>query len=221
MTSNLRTRAAYAKHQLPKTGDTKLSANNGDHEGWLLCDGRSLDINEYNILYNTIWTSFGNGTTVGKTFNLPNPKGRVPGVIGAGAGLTVRRLGNLVGQETVTLIEAQLPSLVKTTSSNGSHTHTHNANGGNPGNGLLIFNGGGTVVATDSSAGEPNVGGQTPTALSINEAGSHTHTVTFGGGLPHENMQPTIFVGNMFIYSGKPNLGLYPTTPKPYKIPRS
>jgi microcystin-dependent protein len=111
MTSNLRTLATYSKHQLPTTGDTKTSANGADHEGWLLCDGRSLDIYEYNILYNTIGRSFGNGSgAAGTTFSLPNPKGRVPGVTGAGPGLTTRRLGDLVGQETVTLVEAQLPS---------------------------------------------------------------------------------------------------------------
>ena len=219
MTSNLRTLATYSKHQLPTTGDTKMSANGADHEGWLLCDGRSLDIYEYNILYNTIGRSFGNGASA-TTFSLPNPKGRVPGVTGAGPGLTTRRLGDLVGQETVTLIEAQLPALTKTTSSNGSHTHTHNANAGSPGYGLIYRDGNNTASAGDATAGEPNLFA-TPVALSIDTAGAHTHTVSFGGGESHQNMQPTIFVGNMFIYSGRPNLGTYPYTFKSYKVPRS
>lgn len=214
MTSNLRALATYGKHQVPNTGDSKLSMNNVDHEGWLLCDGRTLDVHAYTALHNVIGNSYGGS---GATFNLPNPKGRVPGVIGAGPGLTARNQGDLVGQETVTLIEAELPSLTKTTSSNGSHTHTHNANGASPGYGLIYRDGQSTAGAgLDASAGEPNLFA-TPGALSIDEAGAHTHTVSFGGGQSHQNMQPTIFVGNMFIYCGRPNVGTYPYTPKPYK----
>ena len=218
MTSNLRSLATYGKHELPNTGDTKLSMNNVDHEGWLLCDGRSLDVYAYTLLHNVIGTSYGGS---GATFNLPNPKGRVPGVIGAGPGLTARSQGDLVGQETVTLIEAELPSLTKTTSSNGAHSHTHNANGASPGFGLIYRDGANTAGAgLDSSAAEPNLFA-TPGALSIDSAGAHTHTVSFGSGQAHQNMQPTIFVGNMFIYCGRPNVGTYPYTYKSYKVPRS
>ena len=222
MTSNLRALATYGKHQLPNTGDSKLSMNNKDHEGWLLCDGRSLDVYAFTALHNVIGNSYGNGTgPAGTTFNLPNPKGRVPGVSGAGPGLTARDQGDLVGQETVTLVEAELPALTKTTTTNGDHSHTHNANGANPGYGLMYRNGANTAASgLDGSANEPNLY-QPPGALSIDSAGAHNHTVSFGSGLPHENMQPTIFVGHMFMYCGKPNVGTYPTTVKSYKVPRT
>jgi microcystin-dependent protein len=33
---------------------------------------------------------------------------------------------------------------------------------------------------------------------------NHQHSIaTQGGDDPHNNMQPTLFIGNMFIYSGK------------------
>jgi microcystin-dependent protein len=31
-----------------------------------------------------------------------------------------------------------------------------------------------------------------------------------GGGQTHQNMQPTVFLGNTFIFSGKPLVGGYP-----------
>jgi microcystin-dependent protein len=68
--------------QRPTVGDTKLSMVNYDHLGWFLCDGRTLQISEYQVLYNVIGRSYGsNGPT---TFKLPNPAGRVLGVIGTG-----------------------------------------------------------------------------------------------------------------------------------------
>jgi len=187
--------------------------NNEDHTGWLKCNGRALDIYLYNKLFQTIGYNYGGS---GISFNLPNPKGRVLGVIGAGPGLTTRAQGATVGEENHLLTEPELPDLTLTTSTAGSHTHTHNANGENPGYGLLYRNGANTATVADSTPNEPNVY-QPPGALSINTAGDHNHTVTFGDNVAHNNMQPTMFVGNMFIYCGRPNVGTYPYTFKGYK----
>ncbi|PIZ05070.1 MAG: phage tail protein, partial [Gammaproteobacteria bacterium CG_4_10_14_0_8_um_filter_38_16] len=51
-----------------------------------------------------------------KTLTLPEAPGRALGIAGAGGGLTARSLGECVGQENHTLIEAEMPS----------HTHTLN-----------------------------------------------------------------------------------------------
>jgi microcystin-dependent protein len=41
----------------------------------------------------------------------------------------------------------------------------------------------------------------------------HTHTMNpAGGDQPHNNMQPTLFIGNLFIYSGDPPAGTWPYT---------
>ena len=51
----------------------KSSEELADHDGWLICDGRELDREEYAELFAIIGTSFGAGD--GKTtFNLPNFK---------------------------------------------------------------------------------------------------------------------------------------------------
>lgn len=61
------------------------------------------------------------------------------------------------------------------------------------------FDGGGSIIWT----------------ATINSAGTHTHDVidpthrhqiaSNGGSLPHNNMQPTVFLGNLFIYGGRIN----------------
>ena len=66
--------------------------------GFLICDGRSLQINEYQALYSLIGTTYGgNGST---TFCLPNLQGRLP--VGAGQldGGQLYRMGVYGGKET-------------------------------------------------------------------------------------------------------------------------
>jgi len=159
-------------------GDVKMSVYNNDFYGWLKCDGRSLSRTTYAALFAIIGTSF--GSVDGSSFNIPDCRGRVLGTVGGGAGLTNRSLGDSVGAETHTLTTGEMPS----------HSHTSNAVGGTLG--LVKADGSNTANSVDSSPAEPNLYAA-PVALSINNA---------GGGGAHNNMQPTIFIGNVFIYSG-------------------
>lgn len=185
-------------------GDYKWSARTGDFAGWLICDGRSLSRVTYSDLYAIIGTSFGSSS--GTTFNLPDCRGKVAGAVGQGSGLTNRSIGATAGSETQILTVDQLPSHTHdgTTSINGSHTHTTNAPGGQDELGLAIADGTKTVINTDPSEGELNVW-TTPRALVINNAGNHNHSFTTnatGGNAAFNIMQPTIFLGNVFLYSG-------------------
>lgn len=185
-------------------GDYKWSARSEDFFGWVLCDGRSLSRITYNELYSIIGTTF--GSTSSTTFNVPDCRGRVAGASGQGIGLTNRVIGVSTGTETHTLSVDNLPSHTHsgTTGVNGAHLHTTNANGGQGGYGLAAANGENTVIETDASPGELNVW-TLPYPLTINEGGAHTHSFTTnstGGNVAMNIMQPTIFLGNVFIYSG-------------------
>lgn len=161
-------------------GDYKMSASTGDTEYWLLCDGRSLLRSEYPLLFNVIGTSFGSDDA--DHFTLPDFRGRIPGIIGAGSGLTTRTIGTSTGTETVTLTTNQIPSHSHTITDPG-HTHTYLG-----------------VNSQNAASGADNVAENSPrptettssstTGISINNT---------GGGQAHNNMQPTLFCGNIFI----------------------
>lgn len=171
-----------------------------------------------------IGTSFGGS---GTKFALPDAKGRVEGVIGSGDSLTIRAMGDAVGAETHTLSIAEMPAHTHTgtTSTDGLHAHTITDDGHAHSFDIDGLNNGNFTgennqqPAADANAGSNGVESNTTTTNSastgiiINSNGAHTHTFTTsstGGDEPHNNMQPTLFIGNMFIYSGRPTYGFKP-----------
>ncbi len=176
-------KADWVKIIPPEIGDIKHSVRSDDHAGWLICDGREVSKTTYLDLFNVINENFNVGTTSGSTFNLPDARGCVLGAIGTGVvgpiSLSPRGLGHKVGDENVTLTVDQMPT----------HTHTNNSSTGFGiiGSGASTSNGSGL----DNTTGEPNLV-TTPAAL-IN--------TTTGNSQPHNNMQPTLFIGNVFIFA--------------------
>jgi microcystin-dependent protein len=181
-----------AAHQRPSVGDTKTSVVELDHMGWLKCDGRLLNVTDWKFLFDVVGYKFGSNTS--NQFRLPDPAGRVAGYVGSGSGLTSRLMGATVGAETHTLTINEMPA----------HTHgASNATGNNDGSGITSASGSAAESELVGSGSGPNVAGSS----------NHTHTIgTTGGGAAHNNMQPTLFVGNMFIYSGKSTYGSNPFT---------
>jgi microcystin-dependent protein len=186
--------------QRPTVGDTKFSVINQDHMGWMKCDGRALSKTTYNILYQVVGDAFGSSATM---FNLPNAVGRVPGAVGQSVE-NDWALGDLSGQETHTLIINEMPA----------HTHgSVDVTGNNNGNGITDLSGahthtylgvqeqnvGSSAPTTDAAENEPR-----PTEVTSQPSVLHHHKIgSTGGGAAHNNMQPTIFMGNMFMFSGK------------------
>lgn len=194
------TSRAYFSPVAPFVGDLKWSTRSTDAYGWMVCDGRSLSVQEHPYLFDVIGYSFGGEDD---TFNLPDPRGRVPGIIGAGSGLTSRDLGDVTGSERHTLSLDEMPAHTHsgTTSENGSHTHTSNST---TSLGLMTNSTGGSNTADsgDGGVGEPNVFASA-VQLAIDSVSNHSHTYTTstrGADASHNNMQPTIFLGNILIF---------------------
>lgn len=176
-------------------GEYKYTVRSADFNGWLLCDGRSLDRGDYYALYDVIGTTFGSADS--NSFSLPDFRGRALAMMGAGSNLTNRPLGTSLGEETHVLTTPEMPSHTHTgtTDSNGSHNHGGNTGSTSAGNGSFHT----TAGLTDYSCGN---GSHTH---SIATDGQHAHTFTTGatgGGQSHNNMQPTMFGGNVFMYGG-------------------
>jgi microcystin-dependent protein len=193
----------------------------------MLCDGRGLDTTTYALLFNVIGYAYGGS---GTTFNLPNPAGRVIGAVGTGAGLTQRAINDAVGVETVTLTRNEMPAHTHgptnvsgntngtgVTGSESAHTHTYQDAyfAENAGGGGSIFGNGSTTDTDNVFRWRTAAGGSSTTASDINTGAgtAHNHAIgETGGGQPHNNMQPTLFVGNMFIYSGRNMDAYFPYT---------
>jgi microcystin-dependent protein len=92
----------------PFVGEIRMFGFNFAPQGWALCDGQVLPINQNEALFVLLGTTYGgDGTT---TFALPNLQSRVPIHQGQGAGLSAYVAGQAGGTETVTLTAMQMPS---------------------------------------------------------------------------------------------------------------
>jgi microcystin-dependent protein len=165
-------------------GDFTFALFNADYGKWLLCDGRSLNVEQYPKLFSVMGYSFGGS---GNVFNLPDPKGRILGAIGQGSGLTNRTLGESIGTETHTLTIDQMPAHNHTITDPG-HTHIYNNTNDN-----FLMTGGfnfinwvpkGTFQTINTSLAS--------TGIVINPS---------GGSQSHSIMNPTLFIGNLFVYT--------------------
>src|SRR5215207_9632471 len=102
----------------PFIGEIRMFGGNFAPRGWAFCEGQLLSIAQNTALFSILGTTYGgNGTT---TFALPDLRGRVPIQPGQGPGLSPYTLGQMSGQENVTLLITNIPA----------HTHTLGASGG-------------------------------------------------------------------------------------------
>lgn len=118
----------------PYIGEIVMFAGNFAPRGWAFCQGQVMSIAQNTALFSILGTTYGgNGTT---TFNLPDLRGRLPLGTGSGLGLSPRELGEMSGQESVTLKVADLPA------------HTH-------GVAVTVGNTAGAVAIAGVSGGTP------------------------------------------------------------------
>lgn len=178
-------------------------AGNYAPKGWLRCDGRSVQISKAQVLFSVIGITYGGD---GKTFfKLPDLKGRITIGSGQGSGLSNYQEGQQGGIYEVGLTSYQMPS------------HTHSFQNDFPtGASPNILN------STDAAkVPDPESGGYFPAAANrednkenVKYFGPPTNTVNGqeikgsngpslaieGGGLPHNNIQPSLVMNYMIKY---------------------
>jgi microcystin-dependent protein len=161
----------------PFVAEIRIFTGNFAPKGWALCDGQLMPISQNTALFSLLGTTYGGD---GKSnFALPNLQGCAPMQAGQGPGLTLRDLGETGGEQTVTLLQTEMPAHAHTVLAAGGAPDSNDPGGNAWANGQKGF---GNFYAP--SAGN-NVA-MSPFALSI-----------AGGSLPHNNMQP--FLGLTFI----------------------
>src|SRR6267143_4712706 len=96
----------------PFVAEIRIFTGNFAPKGWALCDGQLLSISQNTALFSLLGTMYGGD---GKSnFALPNLQGSAPLQQGQGPGLSDRFQGETGGEQTVTLVNTELPA----------HSHT-------------------------------------------------------------------------------------------------
>ncbi len=177
----------------PFVAEIRIFAGNFAPKGWALCDGQILPLSQNTALFSLLGTTYGGD---GKsTFALPNLQGSSPLHPGQGPGLSLRDLGEIGGEQTVTLLQTEIPA----------HSHTLQAfsNFGNsldPTNHSLAKSRWFINSGNHGAAAIYNVVNQTQ----IVPMNGNSTSIS-GGNLPHNNMMP--FLGLTFIIALQ---GVYP-----------
>lgn len=173
----------------PYLGEIRIFAGAYAPEDWAFCDGALLSISENQPLYALIGTLYGgDGKT---TFALPNLQWRLP--VGqnptAPPGMTLAYpLAQAAGSYQVTVTPNAMPQ----------HTHAFVASTASA---TTTVPGSGVTFATAPSNFTSYIQGAA-TLATLNAAAISS----FGGGQPHLNVMPTIFIN--YIIATR---GLFPT----------
>lgn len=169
---------------MPYVGEIRLFGGNFGPNGWMLCQGQTLPISEYDVLFNLIGTTYGGDGQ--ETFSLPNLQGRLPVHMGKGPALSQTYIiGEPFGTESVTITPQQTPQ----------HTHSF----------LASTAGGSTTNPQDMVLGSPPsitmfLRDSPGTALPVQMV------QPMGGSQPHENRMPILAVNYIISL-----FGVYPS----------
>jgi microcystin-dependent protein len=92
----------------PFVAEIRIFPFNFAPKGWAFCDGQILPLSQNTALFSLLGTTYGGD---GKSnFALPNMQGNAPMHPGQGPGLSLHDLGETGGEDTVTLLESEIPS---------------------------------------------------------------------------------------------------------------
>ena|SRR5256885_3335254 len=172
----------------PFVAEIRIFAGNFAPRGWAMCNGQILPISQNTALFSLLGTTYGgNGQS---TFALPDLQGSAPMQQGQGPGLSLYDLGQLGGEQTVTLLQSEIPvhnHVVKGTGNDGVNFP--------PTNGVWAVPGADRGLSQYANAGNNTLMG--PTAYSI-----------AGGSLPHNNMPPylclTFIIALQGVFPARP-----------------
>jgi microcystin-dependent protein len=158
--------------------------------GWAQCNGQLMAISQNTALFSLLGTTYGGD---GKsTFALPDMMGNIPLHVGRnqpGPGLSVYDLGQTAGTPNVTLLQTELPAHTHTatvSSSSASVTTSSTNQMARPYKGSLQAASTGLFYSPN-----PPTTVMAPQAIGLQ-----------GGGLPHNNMMPTLTLNYCIALQG-------------------
>jgi microcystin-dependent protein len=163
----------------PFVAEIRPFAFNFAPTGWAQCNGQLLPISQNTALFSLLGTYYGGD---GKsTFGLPNLQGSAPMSQGQSPGTSERYLGEVSGEQFVTLIQSEMPA----------HPHALNAVE--------------TAAAARQPPGQMFAVGEAISDYHTGTPNTNMHPsmlAVAGGSLPHNNMQPYLVVNFCIALQG-------------------
>jgi microcystin-dependent protein len=170
----------------PYVGQIEFFAFGFAPNGWQLCAGQTLPINQYQALFSLLGTTYGgNGIN---TFQLPDLRSRVP--VAQGNGWV---LGQTQGQENHTLTQTEIPAHTHLLAAVASQTSANTFD--TPGPTLVLSQAYGDLKGPVSAANIYAVDSAPSQAMSPQQIGTT-------GGQPHNNLMPYLVLNACIAMNG-------------------
>jgi microcystin-dependent protein len=166
----------------PFVAEIRVVGFNFAPNGWAFCDGQLMSISQNTALFSLLGTNYGGDGM--STFGLPNLQDSVAVQQGQGPGLSAYFLGEQLGEDSVTLLESEMP------------VHQH-----------------GEVAAIDIAEAQapapdralarsgPGLVYQTETTNNLTQLSPFSVGVA-GSGLPHNNVSPVLVLNYVIALQG-------------------
>jgi len=182
----------------PQVGDIMMFAANFCPRGYASAEGQLLAISQNDALFSLYGTQYGgDGRT---TFGLPDLRNRTPISAGQGPGLTPRNIGQKLGQNSIFIDQAQLPTHSHSAVTQSSlYASTADGNTPSPTGNVLADDGGDDIYKNEvqANATMSSEAAVSNTTVNANEGGQ---------GIPIDAVQP--FIGIRYCIA---LVGIYPS----------
>lgn len=157
----------------PFLSEIRLMSFSFAPQGWALCNGQLLPINQNQALFSLLGTTFGGDGRV--NFALPDFRGRVPIHVGSG-----HTLGERSGEEAHTLSIAEMPT----------HSHTLRASSSSTGT-VAVPTNNFLAPVSNTYGSATNLVAMAPSSIA-----------NVGGSQAHLNMQPFLTISFCIALQG-------------------
>ena len=155
----------------PFVAEIRIFAGNFAPLGWATCDGQLLPLQQNTALFSLLGTTYGGDART--NFALPNMQGSAPLQPGQGPGLSLYDLGQVGGEQFVTLQQTEIPAHAHNVVAGGSSGVAASANRSDP-TGAVWAATKGAIYASAADSAQ-----MSPFALGV-----------AGSDQPHNNMPP-------------------------------
>jgi len=175
----------------PFIAEVRIFSGNFAPRGWAFCYGQILPISQYTSLFSLVGTTYGgDGRT---TFGIPDLTGRAAvhqgtGVYEDNKKLSPRGLGEMFGEETVTLQGDEIPNHQHLIHAINDVPDSATDGGGTPGPTKLLATSGGGRIYQENNANTVKL---SDSAISYSGANS-----------PHQNMAPYLKLNFIIALEG-------------------